>query len=150
VAKDNDRTTRKKSGTERTTSSGARTADVMERRVVVFAEHLGRIAGTLQAKAAGWTDHEALTRQLADIRDTAADLLEQLAGRATVGATKQPSTATGAARTKGRSGGVVDAPGKTHRQPMPADPGAPRARSQAAKVRAARTMVKTNRRRGRG
>jgi len=33
---------------------------------------------------------------------------------------------------------------------MPADPGANRADSQAAKMRAAKTMVKTSRRRGRG
>jgi hypothetical protein len=33
---------------------------------------------------------------------------------------------------------------------MQADPGANRADSQAAKMRMARTMVKTNRRRGRG
>jgi len=40
--------------------------------------------------------------------------------------------------------------GKTHRPPMPTDPGATRADSQAAKMRAAKTMVKTHRRRGRG
>jgi hypothetical protein len=45
---------------------------------------------------------------------------------------------------------VVDAPGKKHRKPMPADPGANLTSSQAAKMRMARTMVKTNRRRGRG
>jgi hypothetical protein len=33
---------------------------------------------------------------------------------------------------------------------MPADPAAYQAASQAAKLRAAKTMVKTNRRRGRG
>ena len=52
--------------------------------------------------------------------------------------------------TKGRSGGVVDAPGKKHRKAMPADPGADQAASQSAKMREARPMVKTNRRRGRG
>jgi hypothetical protein len=30
-----------------------------------LAEQLGRIAGTLQAKAEGWLDREALTRQIA-------------------------------------------------------------------------------------
>jgi hypothetical protein len=53
-------------------------------------------------------------------------------------------------RNEGRSGGVVDAPGKKHRRPQPTDPGANIADSQAAKVRTAKTMVKTNRRRGRG
>jgi hypothetical protein len=51
---------------------------------------------------------------------------------------------------KGRSGGVVDAAGKKHRKPMPTDPGANIVDSQAAKMRMAKTMVKTNRRRGRG
>lgn len=61
-------------------------------------------------------------------------------------------TAAAAARrgNKGRSGGVVDAPGKKHRKAAPADPGANIADSQAAKMRAAMTMTKTNRRRGRG
>jgi hypothetical protein len=45
---------------------------------------------------------------------------------------------------------MVDAPGKKHRPPTPNDPGANRADSQAAKMRAAKTMVKTSRRRGRG
>jgi hypothetical protein len=53
-------------------------------------------------------------------------------------------------KTKGRSGGVVDAPGKKHRKPMRTDPGGNLADSQAAKMRTAKTMVKTNRRRGRG
>ena len=63
-------------------------------------------------------------------------------------ATTAASAAPGVA--KGRSGGVVDAPGKKHRKPMPADPGANIVDSQAAKLRMAKTMVKTNRRRGRG
>jgi hypothetical protein len=45
---------------------------------------------------------------------------------------------------------VVDAPGKRHRKPPPSDPDAIVADSQAAKMRTAMTMVKTNRRRGRG
>jgi hypothetical protein len=51
---------------------------------------------------------------------------------------------------KGRSGGAVDAPGKKHRKQAPPDPDANVADSQAAKMRTAMTMVKTNRRRGRG
>ena len=56
----------------------------------------------------------------------------------------------GARRSQGRSGGVVDAPGKKHRKPIPTDPGANIADSQAAKMRTAKTMVKTNKLRGRG
>ena len=143
MAKRDDGTTRPKGGT--TDVSGATTADAMEGRLVAFAEHLGRLAGTFQAKAEGWMDREALKKQLASVRDRAADLLEQLASGATDASQKKP-----AGVAKGRSGGVVDAPGKKHRKPPPTDPGVTIADSQAAKMRMAKTMVKTNRRRGRG
>ena len=131
------------------TNVGTTTADTTEQRVVAFAEQLGRIVGTVQAKADGWMNREALTRQIASVRDSAAELLEQLA--AATKASKSAPTATSAlGKTKGRSGGVVDAPGKKHRKRMPSDPGANTADSQAAKMRMAKTMVKTNRRRGRG
>ena len=133
-----------------TDSSGVTAGDALEQRVLAFAEQLGRIAGTFHAKAEGWMDREALTRQIATVRDGAAELLEQLAGGATKAATTVPATSAPVGNAKGRSGGVVDAPGKKHRKPPPADPGANRAASQAAKMRAAKTMVKTNRRRGRG
>jgi hypothetical protein len=132
-------------------NAGTTTADAMEQRVLAFAEQLGRIAGTFQAKAEGWLDGDALTRQIASVRDSATELLEQLAGGATTkGAKRNPAAAAALGKTKGRSGGVVDAPGKKHRKPMRADPGANLTGSQAAKMRMARTMVKTNRRRGRG
>ena len=118
--------------------------------MLAFAEQLGRIAGTFQAKAEGWMDREALNKQIASVRDGAAELLEQLAGGATKASKRVPAAAAARGKTKGRSGGVVDAPGKKHRKPMPTDPGANMAASQAAKMRTAKTMVKTNRRRGRG
>lgn len=65
-------------------------------------------------------------------------------------ATKAPAAAAARGAATGRSGGMVDARGKKHRKPMPADPGANIADSQAAKMRAAMPMVKTNRLRGRG
>jgi hypothetical protein len=140
---------RSKAGTKATNASGATTSDAMEQRVVAFAEQLGRIAGTVQAKADGWMDREALKKQIASVRDGAADLLEQLADRAAAAPVKTPAAAA-ARGAKGRSGGMVDAPGKRHRKPMPTDPDANIADSQAAKMRTAKTMVKTYRRRGRG
>ena len=142
MAKRNNETTRANGGTS--------TADAMEQRVVAFAEQLGRIAGTCQARAKGWLDREALTKQIASVRDSATELLEQLARGATKGSKRNPAAPAALGKTKGRSGGVVDAPGKKHRKPTQADPGANIADSQAAKMRMARTMVKTNRRRGRG
>ena len=132
------------------TAPAATTASAIEERVVAFAEQLGRIVGTVQAKADGWMDRDALSQQIASVRDSAAGLLEQLAGGAAPGANEQPAAAAPRAEKKNRSGGVVDAPGKKHRKPAPADPRAAKAGSQAAKMRTARTMVKTNRRRGRG
>ena len=131
------------------TSPGTPTVDGLEQRVMAFAEQLGRIAGTVHAKTAGWMDGDALKKDLARVRDGAAELLQQLTADAPPAAV---STRTGgpARRTRGRSGGIVDAPGKKHRPPMPTDPGANRADSQAAKMRDAKTMVKTFRRRGRG
>ena len=133
-----------------TIASGEMTADALEQRVLVFAEQLGRIAGTFQAKAKGWLDREAVTKQIASVRDSATELLEQLAAGATKGSKRNPVATAALRKTTGRSGGVVDAPGKKHRKPTQADPGANIADSQAAKMRMARTMVKTNRRRGRG
>lgn len=122
---------------------------------MALAEQLGRIAGTLHAKAEGWMDRATLAKQIASVRDSAAELLAQVGG-GTNAAPEEPSATPARRRTparqntKGRSGGVVDAPGKRHRKPLPHDPDARKAASQAAKMRTAKTMVKTNRRRGRG
>ena len=150
MSKRDNGTRRPTTGTAAASTSGAPTVDAMEQRLLAFAEQLGRIAGTFQAKAEGWMDRETLNKQIASVRDSAADLLEQLAGGATKASERKPAAAPGRGGTKGRSGGVVDAPGKRHRKPMPTDPGATIVDSQAAKMRTAKTMVKTNRRRGRG
>jgi hypothetical protein len=79
MAKRDEGTTRTKGGT---TSASVATADAMEQRVVAFAEQIGRIAGTIQARAGAWMDREQLKEQIASVRDGAAHLLEQLAGGA--------------------------------------------------------------------
>jgi hypothetical protein len=143
--------TQRDSSTAPTTSPVTPRVDGLEERVLAFAEQLGRIAGTVQAKTAGWMDGDALKKELARVRDGAAELLEQLTADASTPVAVRTRTGGPAPRkTRGRSGGIVDAPGKKHRRPMPTDPGANRADSQAAKMRAAKTMVKTSRRRGRG
>ena len=150
MAKRDNGTKRTNGGTTTTKASDATTPDAMEQRVLAFAEQIGRIAGTIQAKAEGWMDREELNKRIASVRDGAAELLEHLAGGGANAAEKKPAAAATRGQNKGRSGGVVDAPGKKHRKPGPTDPGASLAGSQAAKMRLARTMVKTNRRRGRG
>jgi hypothetical protein len=95
-------------------------------------------------------DRETLKKQIASVRDGAAHLLEQLAGGAMKAPKKKAAIAASRQGNKGRSRGVVDAPGKKHRKAAPTDPDANITDSQAAKVRMAKTMVKTYRRRGRG
>ena len=130
-------------------SEGATTAAGMEQQLLGFAEQLGRMAGTLQVKADGWIDRDALDKQVTSLRRGAAELLQHFSAGAQK-AKKKAAAAPARKSTKGRSGGTVDAPGKKHRTPVPTGPAVKREASQAAKVRAAKTMVKTNRRRGRG
>jgi hypothetical protein len=127
--------------------------DTLEQRVIAFAEQLGRMAGTVQARTAGWMDRETLRGEISRVRDAAVELLGQLADGATSDAKAsktKPAAPAPRRRNVGRSGGMVDAPGKKHRPPMPSDPGGTIVDSQTAKMRTAKTMVKTNRRRGRG
>lgn len=151
--------------------NGGTTTDALHRRLVAFAEQLGRVAGAVQSKAEDWTNHETLSAQLASVRDAAAELLAHLAStvkktaartaakktarkpakKAAKAAPKaKPAASSAGGASKGRSGGVVDAPGKKHRKPLPGDPEANVADSQAAKMRTAMPMAKTTRLRGRG
>ena len=149
MAKRTQSTRRRSSGTTATTSAPNQTT--AEQRVLALAEQLGRIVGTVQAKTAGWLEGDALKEELASVRDGATDLLQQLTGsKASAPVARKRPASVGPRNTKGRSGGVVDAPGKKHRPPVRAEAGASRANSQAATLRAAKTMAKTHRRRGRG
>ena len=130
--------------------SSINTPGALEQRVLAFAEQLGRIAGTVQARTAGWMEGDTLKNDLAGVRDGAADLVHQLTGNAPIAPKRKGAKAGTARKAQGRSGGVVDAPGKRHRPRLPADPDARRAGSQAAKMRGAKTMAKTPRHRGRG
>jgi len=50
-----------------------------EEKLEQFAEDLGRLLGTVQAKAEGWVgQRNAIARQLTNIRDAAGQLLRQL------------------------------------------------------------------------
>ena len=92
----------------------------MEEKVTVFAEQLGRMLGTVQGKAEGWLERQTLKDDLINVRDSAARLLEQLTGGSpTASSKKSAKKKAGGSASKGRSGGVVDAPGKRHRKPVP-------------------------------
>jgi len=165
-----------------------------EDRVIALAEQLGRLVGTMQAKAGGLLDRDALMQQISQIRDGATHLLEQLG--VGVGAGDKPEAGSASADTekelpsgsntgrqgtsrgqqqknrgaagdrqkanagktattgrqndqptaRGRSGGVVDAPGKKHRKPVPNEVRANAADTgRLAKMK----MVNASRRRGR-
>ena len=67
----------RKAGREGTNSGVGATASAMEG----FAEDLGRLLGTARAKAEGWLgQRQTVAKQLQQIRDTAAGLLNQLTG----------------------------------------------------------------------
>jgi hypothetical protein len=150
------------------TAANTATPEAMEQRLLAFAEQLGRVVGTVQAKAEGWMDRDALNKQVAGVRDSAAELLEQLSGTVsgiTSAAAKTTNdltqavsrgrskartaaTAAPAAKSKGRSGGAVDAPGKKHRKPLPKNPRV--AAAERSIKRGRQSRIETNRRRGRG
>jgi hypothetical protein len=139
-----------------TATDASTTNDALEQRVVAFAEQLGRIVGAVQAKTEGWMDREALQQQIANVRDGASELLEQLktsVANMTSGESGQPQrAAVGAAaqKNRARSRSKVAAPGKKHRKPMPKDSRAVAADARKSTLRAGQPMMKTMKKRGRG
>ena len=67
-----------KAVTPKTRNDSATGAQGLESGVVKLAEQLGWFVGTVQAKADGWLDSEALKQQMTQIRDGAAQMLEQV------------------------------------------------------------------------
>ena len=102
--------------------SAASSKPAMERRVVALAEQVGRIVGTVQAKTEGWLDRSGARR------------------------VKAADATSGDSPRSGRSGGVVDAPGKKHRQPMPSRRGTTHSDTRIAKLK----IANESRRRGGG
>ena len=125
-------------------ASSASTVDSVEQRVVAIAEQVGRIVGTVQAKAEGWFDRKALSEQFASVRDSAADMVKHLAGAVKASKPARAKAADATQRSRGRSGGVVDAPGKKHRKAMPSTPGTKHSDTRVAKMK----VVNESRRRG--
>ena len=122
------------------TTSNTPAPDAVEKRVVALAEQLGRLVGTAQAKADGWVDLPALNDQLMRIRDGATGLLEQLRGGLARPARKKPGRKPTAKAAAGRSGGKVDAPGKTHRKAPARAPAVKKSDQMIPKAKAARQM----------
>lgn len=115
-----------------TRTSAATTAQGVEQRLGAFAEQLGRMVGTIQAKAENLANPEALSRQLSSVRDGATHMLEQL--------TASVTTASKRKKTK------VSAKARKRRQ-APAKPASTTRRRKAAGKRTAKATMKANRRR---
>lgn len=125
----------------------ATTSDLIEQKLIAFAEQLGSLVGTVQAKAEGWLDRTALTKEISGIRDSAADLLAHV-NREDKPQRKTRAKPTAPAATRGGRG-PVDAPGKRHRKPLPQERidkqmGEPRGKQMGQK------SFKSGRRSGRG
>jgi hypothetical protein len=115
-------------------------SSTLERQVIAFAEQLGYVAGSIQSRAEGVMDRQALSRQVTSVRDGARRLLKELADGVT-SRVRRKSAPKRPVR-KARSGGTVDAPGKKHRRPAPAGPPAAGERSRNAQMRAATHITK--------
>ena len=119
----------------------------VEARVVAFAEQLGRLIGTVERKSEGWMDQKALNEQVTQIRDGAVDLLNHLGDAIASGrAAGKPQKAQPKATSAGRSGGTVDAPGKTHRKASKSAHGAKHSDETISKIKGAKTMRRSQRR----
>ena len=164
--------------TAKTTSGSATGAQGLESGVVKLAEQLGWFVGTVQAKADGWLDSEALKQQMTQIRDGAAQMLEQVnragaaAGESATKlaksakaampslpampsmpgtASKKAAAAKRAAQDQKRqqSRQAVAAPGKKHRKPPPQEKVDRRGSASATKNLGRKNMAGASRR-GRG
>ena len=116
------------------TQAVAKTApEGVEPLVVALAGQLGALLGRIRGRADGLLENDIVRQQVSQIRDGATQLMERVnsagssvaksatgllpAKKAAKKAKKAKKSA--ASRSKGRSGGVVDAPGKRHRRPPP-------------------------------
>ena len=97
-------------------SEASPTSD-LEQKIFAFADQVGSLVWTVQAKAEGWLDRKALSAAVGRIRDSAAELFDHVNREGTLqGNTAAKQTATPVTRP---SRGPVDAPGKRHRKPLP-------------------------------
>jgi hypothetical protein len=144
LAKRKRMTTRKNTSTRKPEPAQPATsaAQALDASVLAFAEHAGRVVGTLRARTEGLANRQSLTDHLTRIRDGAADLLDRLA--------KTPDAASNdgdaAAATLRRSRGQVDAPGKAHRKAPTPMHGVKHSNLMIPKVKAAQTMRRPQRR----
>ena len=117
--------------TGKNSASAGKKSGAAEQKVVALAEQLGWFLGTARAKADGWIGNERVRKELASIRDGAAELLQHIdaavrsarmeSARPKVAAkpVAKPAAKAAAVAAPRSSRGPVDAPGKRHRKPPP-------------------------------
>lgn len=140
--------------TKPTQAKTGMTGDAVEERLLAFADQMGTMVGTVQRRAEGWLESEAVRAEVARIKDSASDLLEymnslapSLRGREK-GTPRRPPKSV-ATPAKGSKRGPVDAPGKRHRKPPPQELGS-RRMTDPKGSQTGPQKVKAARRRGRG
>lgn len=117
---------------DRKSTGNTKSKTATEAKVVALAEQLGWFLGTARAKADGWLEGDKVKKELARIRDGAAELLQHIEGaarsaqmdKAKPKAAKQGPVVAGpdarqVAKDAKPDRGPVDAPGKRHRKPPP-------------------------------
>jgi hypothetical protein len=107
-------------------SDPAPAADLTEQKIIALAQRVGRIVGTAQAKA-----EKVIAKRPRPIAALRA---------------KVAKNTKAAVKARGRSGGVVDAPGKKHRGPVPSTPGVKHSDERIAKGRLGKTARRPQRR----
>lgn len=122
--------------------------DPIEAKVVAFAETLAALVGTVQARAEGWLDRQALSQRVGRILDGATDLLDHVK-REGASLRDQGAKQTPPAAAPRRSRGPVDAPGKRHRKP-PADERLDKRMGEPVGKKLGQKGAKSVMRRGRG
>ncbi len=126
------------------------TSDAMEERLLAFADQMGTMVGTVQRRAEGWLESEAVRAEVARIKDSASDLLEYHEfARAVAGSKGKRAPRSVATPAKVSKRGPVDAPGKQHRKPPPQELGSRRMTNPKGSQTGPQ-KVKAARRRGRG
>lgn len=118
-------------------------ASELSQQAIALAEQLGRIAGTVEGTAEAWLRKQALTEQLTRVRDSAADMLKSLSGRASTskGRKKGSKKATaGSAARAARTSDPAHAPGKKRRKPAPSLVGVKKSDERIPKMRTAATV----------
>lgn len=114
-------------------------------QAIALAEQLGRIAGTMEGTAEAWLKRPSLARQLMQVRDGAAQLLESLSkaglpGRGRKAQTRKKKKTHAAAGAKTRRTDPAHAPGKRRRGPAPSARGVKKSEESIPKLRTAHTV----------